>query len=77
LFGLGLLNTHKNPTQAARNFIESAQLYEMAGMTAAHDAALREADKLQKINSANDKRASDRATPQPDLAAHNKRQQKP
>ena len=77
LLGLGLLDSRKNPKQAARYFVESAQLYEAIGMTEAHDAALREADKLQKINSANDKRESDRATSQPALAAHNKRHQKP
>ncbi len=41
-------SSRKNPKQAARSFFESAQLYEMVGMTEQHDAALREADKLYK-----------------------------
>jgi tetratricopeptide (TPR) repeat protein len=48
LWVLGALNSRKNPKQAARCFFQSAQLYEMVGMTEAHDAALREADKLYK-----------------------------
>jgi hypothetical protein len=48
LRGLGALNSRKNPKQAAQYFVEAAQLYEMIGMTAAHDAALRDADNPSK-----------------------------
>ena len=48
LFGLGALDSGKNPQQAARCFYEAAQLYDMIGMTEQHDAALAEADKLYK-----------------------------
>jgi Flp pilus assembly protein TadD len=48
LRGLGLLDSGNNTQQAARCFFESAQLYEMIDMTAAHDAALREANNLYK-----------------------------
>jgi tetratricopeptide (TPR) repeat protein len=48
LRGLGDLDSRKNPKKAARYFFEAAQLYEMIDMTEAHDAALREADKLYK-----------------------------
>lgn len=47
-FGLGALDSRKNPKKAARCFFEAAQLFDMIGMTEQHDAALREADKLYK-----------------------------
>jgi tetratricopeptide (TPR) repeat protein len=69
LAGLGHLDSRSKPQQAARCFFESAQLYEMIGMTEEHDAALREADKLWG--------AGIEPAPKPSLAAHNKRHQKP
>jgi hypothetical protein len=69
LRGLGALDSRKDPKQAARCFFEAAQLYEMVGMTEEHDAALREAEKLYG--------AVIEPAPKPNLAAHNKRRQKP
>ena len=58
LRGLGDLVSLKNPQQAARHFDAAALLYDMIGMTEAHDAALREADQLF----ANEKRRGDQAS---------------
>jgi hypothetical protein len=48
LYGMGSIVSLENPQQGAAYFVESAQLYEMIGMTEQHDAALREAEKLYK-----------------------------